>query len=559
MSGKLALRLKTAGLQGSGNGLGAGIGGGGGKKITRQAFGIHVGNLPPTTIWGDYSQSANTNYNQVPIPDIGIGSIRLWDSDGCSWRNIERTQGVFSWGRLDNALAKADEKGLDIVYTLGCGPDWATVLPGQYAGLHAGYNPHPPINDTVWINWCAAIANKLIGRGVKYEVWNEVNDQVYGASFVGSGFIGSAALLVHLTQLARQTILAIDPTAKILSANFVGQDGIQNGPPDSVTLDAYLAAGGANYCDIISIHAYNTLPIWTRPEGVIEMGKRVFDTLAKYNVTKPVWNTEWGYGTWRDETGSFHPRPGGLGFNPVIDVAPSALQTSNTITVSEASAVSVNGGTYSKNGGAHTSTPGSVVADDTLSVQHTSSAGPLSKVSTTLILGSTSTVYTTTTAAEGVTPNPIALPTNNQMPDDIARMYVTRMLILSWCVGFDRFYFYALDGVKSYSSIVMVNPATALGASTLQAAAIAYKYFSDLFTNGYISELQSLTAGGKLYYSANFTLANRKRGVIYWCDNYDTAVVSIAGAKSGTDNVGNPIDVSSGTLTVTGTPKIIYY
>lgn len=457
MSGKLALRLKTAGLQGSGNGLGAGIGGGGGKKITRQAFGIHVGNLPPTTIWGDYDQNANTNYNQVPIPDIGVGSIRLWDSNGCSWRNIERTQGVFTWGRLDNAVAMADAKGLDIVYTLGCGPDWATVLPGQYAGLYVGYNPHPPINDTVWINWCAAIANKLIGRGVKYEIWNEVNDQVYGASFVGSGFIGSAELLVHLTQLARQTILAIDPTAKILSANFVGQDGIQNGPPDSVTLDAYLAAGGANYCDIISVHAYNTLPIWTRPEGMIEFGKRVFDTLAKYNVTKPVWNTEWGYGTWRDETGALRYYPG------------------------------------------------------------------------------------------------------NQMPDDIARMYITRMLILSWCVGFDRFYIYSADGVQSYNSLVIVNPSTPLGAVTIQAAGIAYKYFSDLFTNGYISELQSLTAGGKLYYSANFTLANRKRGVIYWCDNYDTAVVPIAGAKSGTDNIGNSIDVSSGTLTVTGTPKIIYY
>lgn len=456
-AGKLALRLKTAGLQGSGNGLGAGIGGGGGKRITRQAFGMHIGNLPPTTIWGDYSQTANDNYNQVPIPDIGIGAIRLWDSNGCTWRNIERSQGVFSWGRLDNALALADARGLDIVFTLGSGPDWATVQPGQFAGLYVGYNPHMPINDTVWINWCAAIANRLIGRGVKYEIWNEVNDQSYGSGHVGSGFVGTTADLVHLTQLAQQTIMAIDPSAKILSANFVGQDGIQNPVADSVTLDAYLAAGGADYCDIISVHAYNTLPIWTRPEGAIEMGKRVFDALAKYNVTKPVWNTEWGYGLWRDESGAFQTYPG------------------------------------------------------------------------------------------------------NQMPDNIAQMYITRMLILSWCAGFDRCYFYALDGVQSYSSIVFVNPSTALGAITVQAAGIAYKYFSDLMTNGYLSDLQPLTAGGKLYYSANFTLANRRRGVIYWCDNYDTAVIPIPGAKSGTDNIGNIIDVSSGALTVTGTPKFIYY
>lgn len=464
MTSKFALRLKTAGLQGSGNGLGVGLGGGGGKKITLQAFGMHIGNLPPTTVWGEISASANTAYNQVPMPNIGMGSIRLWDSDGCSWRNIEKTQGVYSWGRLDNAINLSLAAGLDIIFTLGCGPDWATVQRGQtwfkngVADLWVGYNPHKPSSDAIWISWCSAIATRYAGLGIKYEIWNEVNDQSFGAVEVGSGFVGTAADLVHLTQLAQQTIMPIDPTAKILSANFVGQDGIQNAATGAVTLDSYLAAGGASYCDIISVHAYNTLPIWTRPEGVIEFGKRVRDTLSKYGVTKPVWNTEWGYGTWRDELDGFHAYPG------------------------------------------------------------------------------------------------------NQMPDSLAQMYITRMLILSWCAGFDRFYFYALDGVKSYSSIVMVDPATALGASTLQAAAIAYKYFSDLMTGGYLSDLQALTtAGGKLYYSANFTLANRRRGVVYWCDNYDTAAITITGAKSGTDNIGNLIDVSAGSLTVNGTPKFIYY
>lgn len=457
MGRKLVLRLRSAGLQGTGNGLGGGVGGGGGKKIPKSAFGMHVGNLPPTTIWGDYSQTATDNYHQVPIPDMGLGSIRLWDSNGCNWRNIERTEGVFTWGRLDNAIALADQKGLDIVYNLGCGPDWATVSPGQFAGLYVGYNPQKPINDTVWINWCTAIANKLIGRGVKYEIWNEVNDQVSGSGFVGSGFIGTVADLLNLAQLAKATISAIDSTAKFLTPNFVGEAGIVSAAQGNISLDQYLAAGGAAHADIISIHGYNTLPTWTRPEGMIQMAKLCRDTLSRNNVSKPMWNTEWGYGRWRNSSG--------------------AIQNYRS-----------------------------------------------------------------------------------DMPDQLGADYVTRMLILNWCGGFERLFFYALDGVQSYNSIVMIDPASDIGAATLKLPGYAYKYFSDLLIGGYLSDLQELvSATSTLYYSASYTTRTGRRGFIYWCDDYTSTNISIAGATGGTDNLGAQINVSSGILTVTGTPKFINF
>lgn len=461
MSG-FRLRLRTAGLLGTGNGLGAGLGGGGGKKITRRAMGIHVNALAPTTIWGDYSQNAANNHFQVPIPNMGLGSIRLWDSDGCTWRNIERTQGVFSWGRLDNAVNLATAAGLDMILNLGHGPDWATTSPGQMPGLYVGYNPFPPINDTVWTNWCTAIGSRYAGRGIYYEIWNEINDQHSGPSVAGSGYMGSAASMVNLAQLARAAILAVDPTAKFLTPNFVNQAGITGEEGTTVNLDTYLEAGGGAHADIISIHGYNTLPPWTRPEGMIHMAKRVRDTLAKYGVNKPIWNTEWGFGRWRDETGAFHSVPGQQPY-----------------------------------------------------------------------------------------PEP--------MPDQKGADYVTRMCILSWCGGFERFYWYALDGVRSYNSVVMVNPNSAQNAQTLLPPAYAFKFFSDFFLDGYLSELQALASStGVEYFRAGFTTKSKRRGIVYWCDDYTTTTVDIPGAKAIYDNLGGSVTVTP-TLTVSGSPKFVLF
>lgn len=310
MASPIKLKLRTAGLNGGSLGTGSGLSIGGGPVITRESMGMHIGRIAPTTIWGDYSATAAENYHQIPFPDMGIGSVRLWDSDGCSWRNIERSQGVFTWDRLDYAVAQAELHGAKIVITLGCGPDWATTNPGQMPGLYVGYNPWPPSSNAYWTNWCAAVATRYAGKGIAYETWNEVNDQVSGPGVSGSGYIGSAESLVTLSQLARSTISAIDSTAIFLTPNFVNQDGITGGPSITVSLDAYLAAGGGAYADVVSVHVYNTCAPWPHPEGAITMAKRVRDTCAKYGVDLPLWNTEWGYGQWVDSSGAFKSAPG---------------------------------------------------------------------------------------------------------------------------------------------------------------------------------------------------------------------------------------------------------
>lgn len=330
MSSGLKLRLRTAHLSGGGS---PGGGGAVGEAIPSQFFGIHIGDATPTTIWGDYSASAAAAYRQTPWPEIGAGTLRLWDGNGCTWRNIERSKGVYTWTRFDYYLGLCVAHGAKPMVVIGNGPDWATTQPGAQPGLYVGYNPYPPALDADWQDWCTALATHMVAQGFPgaiYEIWNEVN-----ALWAG-GFSGTTARLVELTQLAQAAVKAVDPTAIILTPNFTGGEGIIGSSGNTLpALDKFIAAGGMAYVDGVSIHGYNSLAPWPRPEGLIAHATNIKNLLRSTGYAeKPVYNTEWGFGLWSEGapgTGPFHSTispnvPAGA--TPAPDAMPEAKAAS---------------------------------------------------------------------------------------------------------------------------------------------------------------------------------------------------------------------------------------
>jgi hypothetical protein len=96
--------------------------------------------------------------------------------------------------------------------------------------------------------------------------------------------------------------------------------------------------------------------------------------------------------------------PDNFSFTDVTAVTPSTQQTSNTITVAGLGAavsvaVSITGGTYSKNGAAYTSDPGTAENGDTFAVRHTSSGSYSTAVNTELTIGGVADTFTSTTHA----------------------------------------------------------------------------------------------------------------------------------------------------------------
>jgi hypothetical protein len=148
----------------------------------------------------------------------------------------------------------------------------------------------------------------------------------------------------------------------------------------------------------------------------------------------------------------------------------------------------------------------------------------------------------------------------HKTPENMSEQYgsdiITRMLVLSWVVGFKHFFFYGFDAVDSYATIVMV----ASGAQgTLLRPARAYAYFRNLLVNGYLSGFQqAVNAAGKPYYKVSFTTEDGRMGRIFWSPGYTTASVPVDGATSITDNVGAPILLAS-TINATRSPVFVFF
>ncbi len=206
-----------------------------------------------------------------PAPSVG-GTMRLWDTS-TTWSDLEPQRGIWDFTVLDRFVSLAESRQQQVVLTLGQSPAWATSNNNElsYFGLGSVYAP-TSIED--WRNMVKVIMTRYKGRIDGYEIWNEPNDPNFGRLTI--------AQLQQLTEVASQTIRANDPAAKVISAS-----------PYSVGyLNDYLAAGMADYVDIIGYHAYNNTP-----ELMLSELSNVRYTLGDFGVTKPLWLTEGGSGT----------------------------------------------------------------------------------------------------------------------------------------------------------------------------------------------------------------------------------------------------------------------
>ncbi|QEP43794.1 DUF1566 domain-containing protein [Ectothiorhodospiraceae bacterium BW-2] len=100
--------------------------------------------------------------------------------------------------------------------------------------------------------------------------------------------------------------------------------------------------------------------------------------------------------------------PDAFSFTDQTGVALSTLIESNTITVAginAATAISISGGEYKIDAGSYTSTAGTVLNGQTVTVRHTSSASHSSQTDTILTLGGISDTFTTTTTLDDTTPD----------------------------------------------------------------------------------------------------------------------------------------------------------
>ena len=250
---------------------------------------VSNGPVVPKTFFG-----ADFNGAKVWPPTDGdgevanLGGIRLWD-DAVKWGQINTADGVYDWSGLDKWLDRASGQNMDVLYTFGDTPQFATQGPppgmcltpsGYSCMVPSDVNADGTGSDAYFSNFVTAIVTHAAGRIAYYELWNEPDCTCF--------FNGTTAQLVRMSKDASAIIRALDPNAKILSPSYHQYSM-------TTKFDDYVAQGGAAYFDIVNVHMRGLKTDNASPEYFLDVYGTVQSELASRNLTSlPVWDDEHG-------------------------------------------------------------------------------------------------------------------------------------------------------------------------------------------------------------------------------------------------------------------------
>jgi hypothetical protein len=219
-------------------------------------------------------------------PSVSFGGIRLWDNYA-SWQDIEKANGTYNWNNLDKWLVAADASHADVLYAFGRTPAWASLRPSEKCNYGAGCAAPPSdvdSGDNIWKAFVTALVQHSLSSPAAhikyYEMWNEP-DCTKGCTWTGTD-----VQLVTMARDAYHVIHTLDPDALVLGPSPHGLSVVK-------WLQAYYAAGGAAYQDIVAFHAYvgshlDQLPL------IVDNTRAL---MAQYGIgNQPLWVTEGNWG-----------------------------------------------------------------------------------------------------------------------------------------------------------------------------------------------------------------------------------------------------------------------
>jgi hypothetical protein len=207
-------------------------------------------------------------------PSLGYATTRTWDSfPMLDWADINSAPGVYDFQQLDAFIKINQERGVDVIYTFGRTPLWASSQPG----VQGPYGPGqcaPPGDVQNWDDYVTAIASHAGARITYWELWNEPQDPEY--------YCGDTRTLVTMAQHAYRIIKSINPAAQIITPAASAAGG-------PAWLDSYLSEGGGDYADIMSFHGYCN----SKAESINSVISQYRSVIAAHGQGgKPLWDTE---------------------------------------------------------------------------------------------------------------------------------------------------------------------------------------------------------------------------------------------------------------------------
>jgi hypothetical protein len=236
---------------------------------------------PTAAVPADYfGMTENGAAAWSPWPEVSFGTLRMWDT-GTRWSQINTSRGYYNWSKTDKVVNLVLSNGKDVIYTFGGTPTWASSQPTQ-ACLYGYGSCAAPKYMSDLSTFAKALATRYKGKIKYYELWNEPNDTHY--------YTGSMSSMVTMSQTIRDAIKSVDPNAIILSPCPTWSS---SGSP-TIWMTNYLSAGGGQYFDIASYHAYAGP---NQPEFIVNSIQGIRNALINKGYgSKKIFITEGGWG-----------------------------------------------------------------------------------------------------------------------------------------------------------------------------------------------------------------------------------------------------------------------
>jgi len=234
------------------------------RSVPEEYFGMHVR-------WG-----ATTLY----WPKARFHSWRVITTE-TTWSNLESRKGVWLFGPLDTAVATAESRGVEVLYTLGYAPQWA--IDRKFIGDWNPGHALPPQDLADWESYVRTVVQRYKGRIKNYELMNEPHFTEMDGRYSKRDF--PVATMVEMARIASRIIKEHDPGARLVSMSPSGAyNGIRR-------VEAFLKAGGGKYVDAVGFHFYEKTP-----EDIPKLARALRRVMANYGLAHlPVWNTESGF------------------------------------------------------------------------------------------------------------------------------------------------------------------------------------------------------------------------------------------------------------------------
>ena len=220
--------------------------------------------------------------------DEMVATGAQWLRMDFSWSAVEKTQGSFSWGRIDRVVDAATSRGLKVIALLAYTPNWARAADTDSI-------MYPPIDPNNFATFARAAVQRYSARVKVWQVWNEPNITQHWRPKP------DPVAYTNLLKPAYGAIKAVDPGATVLSAGLSpavdAADGTKISPP--TFLRTVYGAGGGGSFDAVAIHPYSypARPIdpSTAHWNTFHRLPLVYDVmLANGDGHKSIWLTEFG-------------------------------------------------------------------------------------------------------------------------------------------------------------------------------------------------------------------------------------------------------------------------